>query len=234
MGLDRAPKSPALLCYDRLRALPPAAGCARPDACRRAASIALQAPAGTKAIVFLFTSTDCPISNRYAPEVRRLAEGFAPKGVVFRLVYPNPAETPAAIREHMAAFQYAGAAEAFRDPAHALVKLAGATVTPEAAVSLAAASSIAAASTIATSSSASSVPQPPQHDLADALAAVVAGKPVAARRRRRSGVSSRISRDEKRRFNADSLNPRNMLARFDIVVRSPSGPGLLARLQRAS
>ena len=32
---------------------------------------ALQAPAGTKAIVFIFTSTDCPISNRYAPEVKK-------------------------------------------------------------------------------------------------------------------------------------------------------------------
>src|SRR5882672_8091793 len=29
------------------------------------------APAGTRAIVFLFTATDCPISNRFAPEVRR-------------------------------------------------------------------------------------------------------------------------------------------------------------------
>ena len=95
---------------------------------------ALQAPKGTTAIVFLFTSTDCPISNRYAPEVRRIAETFASKGVTFRLVYPNPAETAAAIREHMSAFAYAGATEALRDPTHALVKFAGATVTPEAAV----------------------------------------------------------------------------------------------------
>ena len=80
------------------------------------------APAGTKAIVFLFTSTDCPISNRYAPEVRRLAETFGAQGVVFRLVYPNPAEAAPAIREHMAAFAYAGAAQALRDPEHALVK----------------------------------------------------------------------------------------------------------------
>jgi ribosomal protein L35AE/L33A len=95
---------------------------------------ALQAPAGTKAIVFLFTSTDCPISNRYAPEVRRIAETFASKGVVFRLIYPNPADQPAAIREHMAAFSYEGAIEALRDPAHGLVKYAGVKVTPEAAV----------------------------------------------------------------------------------------------------
>ena len=95
---------------------------------------ALQAPAGTKAIVFLFTSTDCPISNRYAPEVRRIADTFGSKGVLFRLVYPSPSEDARAIREHMAAYSYEGIAEAVRDPKLALVKFVGATVTPEAAV----------------------------------------------------------------------------------------------------
>jgi hypothetical protein len=139
----------------------------------------LQAPAGTKAIVFLFTSTDCPISNRYAPEVRRLAETFGSKGVVFRLIYPNPAETPAAIREHIAAFQYAGAAEALRDPAHALVKLAGATVTPEAAVY--AAGRLAYRGRIDNRYVELGVERPSatRRDLADALAAVLAGKPAA-------------------------------------------------------
>ena len=94
----------------------------------------LDARACTKAIVFLFTSTDCPISNRYAPEVRRLAEKFARQGVVFRLVYPNPADKRHAIVEHMKAFGYAGVSEALRDPRHSLVKHTGVTVTPEAAV----------------------------------------------------------------------------------------------------
>jgi hypothetical protein len=94
----------------------------------------LDAPSGTKAIVFLFTSTDCPISNRYAPEVRRLAEKFARQGVVFRLVYPNPDDKRHEILEHMSAFGYTGVAEALRDPRHALVKFTGVAVTPEAAV----------------------------------------------------------------------------------------------------
>ena len=51
----------------------------------------------SKAIVFLFASVDCPISNRYAPVVQRLYQTFAPQGVTFWLIYPNPAETPAAI-----------------------------------------------------------------------------------------------------------------------------------------
>jgi ribosomal protein L35AE/L33A len=140
---------------------------------------ALEAPAGTKAIVFLFTSTDCPISNRYAPEVRRIAETFGGQGVVFRLVYPNPAEKEAAIREHMSAFSYAGAAVALRDPAHALVKFVRATVTPEAAVY--AGGRIVYRGRIDDRHVDLGVDRPAAttHDLAEALNAVMAGKPVA-------------------------------------------------------
>jgi hypothetical protein len=95
---------------------------------------ALQAPAGTKAIVFLFTTTDCPVSNRYAPEIRRLAESFGPRGVVFRLVYPGSADDAKAIRSHMTAYAYDGVIEGFRDPSQALVRYVGATITPEVAV----------------------------------------------------------------------------------------------------
>jgi hypothetical protein len=85
-----------------------------------------------KATVFLFVSVECPISNRYAPEVRRLHERFEPQGVQFVLVYPNPAETVEAIERHLADYGYP--ARALRDPHHQLVKLAGATITPEAAL----------------------------------------------------------------------------------------------------
>src|SRR5689334_201117 len=43
--------------------------------------------AEAKLIVCLFTRTDCPISNSYAPEVRRMYEKFSPRGVAFYLVY---------------------------------------------------------------------------------------------------------------------------------------------------
>lgn len=85
-----------------------------------------------KAIVLLFTSVECPISNRYAPEVRRLHDTFASKGVRFWLVYPNPGDTPDAIRAHIEAFGYPMAA--VRDPQQELVRLTKVTVTPEAAV----------------------------------------------------------------------------------------------------
>src|SRR5258708_1170839 len=85
-------------------------------------------PPGPGPTVLVFTRTDCPISNREAPALRRLGERFARRGVVFRLVYADPTETPAAIREHMQAFGLGGGA--LRDPQHELVRLAGATGTP--------------------------------------------------------------------------------------------------------
>jgi hypothetical protein len=136
----------------------------------------LQAPAGVTAIVFLFTATDCPISNRYAPEVRRLAATFAPQGVLFRLVYPNPADQPSAIHEHMAAFAYAGATQAVRDPEHALVKFVGATVTPE--VAIFAGGRIVYRGRIDDRYVDLGLerPAPTRRDLAEALTAVLAGK----------------------------------------------------------
>ena len=87
---------------------------------------------GVKATVLLFISTDCPVSNRYAPELRRLSESFASKSVAFWLVYPNPAESPQQIRDHLTSFSFP--MHALRDPEHALAKWVHATVTPEAVV----------------------------------------------------------------------------------------------------
>ena len=85
-----------------------------------------------RAIVFFFIRTDCPISNRYAPEVRRLHEKFANSGFRFYLVYPDPGESSEIIRTHIKEHEYR--LGALRDPEHKLVKLTGARVTPEAAV----------------------------------------------------------------------------------------------------
>ncbi len=84
------------------------------------------------AIVFLFASVDCPVSNRYAPEVQRIHAAFAATGVAFWLVYPNPSDTPDAVRAHLMAYGYP--VHALLDPRHDLAKLAKVTITPEAAV----------------------------------------------------------------------------------------------------
>ena len=89
---------------------------------------------GTRAAVLFFVATDCPISDRSFPEMQRLRREFAPRGVRFWFVYPNATESPAPVRKHQRAFDPDSDSEALLDPADALVRLAGAIVTPEAAV----------------------------------------------------------------------------------------------------
>jgi hypothetical protein len=83
-----------------------------------------------RARVFLFIRTDCPISNRYAPELRRLAGEF--QDVDFWTVYPDPSESSDKIRTHMMDYSFPG--QVLRDPKHELVKRAHVTTAPEAAV----------------------------------------------------------------------------------------------------
>jgi len=83
-------------------------------------------------LVFVFTRTDCPISNRYAPEIQRLYDRFSPKGVEFLLIYPDPNESTEGVRKHRQEYGYPCAA--LRDPHHELVRRTGVRVTPEAAV----------------------------------------------------------------------------------------------------
>jgi peroxiredoxin len=85
-----------------------------------------------KATVFFFIRTDCPISNRYAPEVRRLYEKFAPGGVTFWLVYLEADESVETIHKHLKEYEYP--LDVLRDARHTLVKMTGVRVTPETAV----------------------------------------------------------------------------------------------------
>lgn len=82
--------------------------------------------------VLIFVGIDCPISNRYAPEVRKLCERFASQEVSFWLVQPDPDVTAKQVRRHLKEFNYP--CEALRDPKHHLVKKAQATKVPECAV----------------------------------------------------------------------------------------------------
>jgi hypothetical protein len=135
-----------------------------------------RAGGNSRAIVFLFTSVDCPISNRYAPVVKRLHATFAPQRISFWLVYPNPAERPQAIRDHTKAFDYP--VHALRDPKHELVRLAQATVTPEVAV-YDGRGALVYHGRIDNRYVSLGVERPSatEHDLEDVLVALVAGKP---------------------------------------------------------
>lgn len=85
-----------------------------------------------RATVLLFVGPDCPISNRYAPEIRRLADRYGSDETVFYLVYVDPHLKSEAIRKHLHAFSYT--LTALRDPHHTLVARAEAITTPQAAV----------------------------------------------------------------------------------------------------
>lgn len=47
-------------------------------------------PAAAPVTVRFFVGTECPVSNFYAAEMRRLAATWGPRGVVFQAVYPEP------------------------------------------------------------------------------------------------------------------------------------------------
>ncbi|MGC2111478.1 MAG: redoxin domain-containing protein [Candidatus Korobacteraceae bacterium] len=82
-------------------------------------------------VVLIFIRTDCPVSNRYAPTLQKLSAEYAGK-VAFWLVYPDKAESAAAIERHLHDYNYK--IPALRDPRYSLVKLSEVQITPEAAV----------------------------------------------------------------------------------------------------
>jgi hypothetical protein len=84
-----------------------------------------------KIVVLVFVRADCPVSNRYAPLIRRLGARYAEKAS-FWLVYPDKSTSAARIRKHERDFGYS--LPALRDPQHALVKQGQVQVTPEVAV----------------------------------------------------------------------------------------------------
>jgi thiol-disulfide isomerase/thioredoxin len=94
-------------------------------------AVELFGKAASKPVVLVFVRTDCPISNRYAPEIQRLYRAYRER-FEFYLVYPDRQESREAIQKHVQEYNYT--VLVLRDPDHALTKLAHATVTPEAAI----------------------------------------------------------------------------------------------------
>jgi peroxiredoxin len=82
--------------------------------------------------VFIFFSVDCPICNKYVPELDRLIEKFKQEQIRFCIVYPDDTTSTEQIKKH--ALEYRLAGEKVSDPEHLLVAQSGATTTPEAVV----------------------------------------------------------------------------------------------------
>lgn len=128
--------------------------------------------------VAVFTRTDCPVSNQFAPEVRGLYEKLHSKGVDIYLIYVDPNEKPETIRKHLQEYEYPCAG--LRDPDHTLVAQTGATVTPEAVVfdgdwRIAYRGRINDEYVEVGKSRTNSI----RHDLQEAIEATLAGRPVA-------------------------------------------------------
>jgi hypothetical protein len=134
--------------------------------------------ANGKVVVFIFVRTDCPISNRYAPTLQQLGTQHR-EDATFFLVYPSKKETPDAIRKHDHEFGYVFAA--LRDPQHILVKESQAQITPEAAVFDAGRRLIYHGRIDNLYEDFSHARKfPTTHELADAIEAAIAGKPLSA------------------------------------------------------
>jgi hypothetical protein len=125
-----------------------------------------------------FVANDCPISNYYSHEIRRICEAYAPKGLGCALVYIEPTLTDGAAAEHAGEYGH-GAYPKIVDRKHALVAATGVTITPEAVV-IRPDESIAYRGRIDNFYAALGRPRRvvTEHDLRDALDAVFGGQPV--------------------------------------------------------
>jgi len=89
-------------------------------------------PARAAAVV-IFVTIDCPISNGYAPELRRICDAYERRGADCLLLYEDARLAPDAARAHRTAYGLAGIPAAI-DSDRTIAQAAGATTTPEAAV----------------------------------------------------------------------------------------------------
>jgi len=134
-------------------------------------------PAGAAGVVF-FVSADCPISNSYAPEIQRMCAAYRHRGAACSLIYEDLPADPSAVARHLAAFDYHGIPAAI-DRDRSIARVARASVTPEAVV-VDATAAIRYRGRIDNKYAAFGKPrqQITTHDLANALDAVLGGRPV--------------------------------------------------------
>ena len=130
------------------------------------------------ATALFFVTGDCPISNYYAHEIRRICDEYAAKGLNCALVYTDPTLSDADARKHAQDYGH-GAYPKIVDRAHVLVTATGATITPQAVV-IRADASIAYRGRIDNSYAALGKPRRvvTEHDLRDTLDAVFSGRAV--------------------------------------------------------
>ncbi len=85
-----------------------------------------------KPSVVVFVLPDCPISNKYAPELQRLADEFGKTGAHFYIVHVDPDLSDRDATKHADEYRYK--LPVLVDRKHDLVRALGATTAPEAFV----------------------------------------------------------------------------------------------------
>jgi hypothetical protein len=138
----------------------------------------LDKPGGWKWTLLYFLMSDCPIANQYAPEVQRICASYGTKGVRCFLVYVEPTMKVADIRSHMKDFKYTGI-PAVLDSSHDLIDTAGVSVVSEVAV-FSTGAELKYRGRIDNLYAGLGKPRQvvTEHDLRDALDALIAGRPV--------------------------------------------------------
>ena len=138
------------------------------------------------ATVLVFFGHDCPISNGYAPEIKRLYEEFQDRKVAFCLVYADADVTVEEATKH--AKEYGFECAAILDPKLTLARFCGATIKPEVAV-LSRENKLLYRGRIDDRyvDFGKQRAEPKVRELRDALQAVVAGKPIAVTRSKALG-----------------------------------------------
>jgi len=169
-------------------ALNPGAGAAAPQAAG-APSVRFDLPdthgrrhtdadwVGARAVVLVFITPDCPVSQGYVPELNRIHGAYAARGVKVYGVQADLTATAAAVRQHVAEYDYQFTV--LLDPDHVLVEGTDATMTPEAVV-LTPAGHVMYQGRIDDRIPAIGVrrPRATAHELRDALDAVLTGRTV--------------------------------------------------------
>ena len=138
--------------------------------------------AAPRATVYVFLADTCPISQAATLPLRELHQQYASQGIQFVGVFPAAETTPAALAEFAKTYQVPFALQA--DPGHQLTARLHARVTPEAVVvgSDGRTTLYQGRLNDAYASLGQHRPVVRHHELADALAAVTAGRPVAVPR----------------------------------------------------
>lgn len=129
--------------------------------------------------VLFFITTDCPVSNFYAPEIQGICRDYRGHGVTCQLVYEDINTDQTAIHHHMSDYNYRDIPSAI-DSHRDIAVRAGATVTPEAVV-IDAHGAVRYRGRIDNFYAAIGRPrrQATEHDVRSALDAVLSGKAVA-------------------------------------------------------